>query len=53
MKEKYEEIFACKDHADQALDDYVNKNEAAPELIKASEEKKCSYCQKNAEYIIK
>ena len=33
MKEKYEEIFACKDHADQALDDYVNKNEAAPELI--------------------
>ena len=53
MKEKYEIIFACIDHVDQALDDYVNDKEAAPELIKTYEEKKCSYCQKNAEYIIK
>lgn len=53
MKEKYEEIFACMEHVDCALDDYVNIKEAAPELIRTNEEKKCSYCQKNAEYIIK
>ncbi len=53
MKEKYEKIFACMEHVEQAIDDYVNLKEAAPQLIKADEDEKCSYCQKTAEYLIK
>lgn len=53
MKEMYEEIFACMEHVKQAIDDYVNSKEAAPQLIKTDKKEKCSYCKKNAEYIIK
>jgi CxxH/CxxC protein (TIGR04129 family) len=53
MKEKYEKIFACMEHVGQAIDDFVNYNEAAPQLSKANEEDKCGYCQKTAEYLIK
>lgn len=52
MKEMYEEIFACMEHVEQAIDDYVNSKEAAPQLIKTDKKEKCSYCKKNAEYII-
>ncbi|HHZ01084.1 MAG TPA: CxxH/CxxC protein [Tissierellia bacterium] len=50
--EEYE-IYACMEHVDQAIDDYVNHMEAAPQLNKAEEAKKCAYCQKSAEYLIK
>ena len=53
MKEMYEEIFACMEHVEQAIDDYVNSKEATPQLIKTDKKEKCSYCKKNAEYIIK
>jgi len=46
-------ILACMEHIEQAIDDYVNYKEAAPQLSKTNEEQKCSYCKKNAEYIIK
>jgi CxxH/CxxC protein (TIGR04129 family) len=52
MSEKYE-ILACMEHVDQAIDDYVNCMEAAPQLNKANKEEKCAYCQKTAEYLIK
>jgi CxxH/CxxC protein (TIGR04129 family) len=53
MKEKCEEIiFACMEHVEQAIDDYVNFQEVSPQLIKIKEEQKCTYCSKNAEYII-
>lgn len=45
-------IYACKEHVEQAIDDYVNFCEAAPQLIKANEEQKCTYCHKGAEYKI-
>ena len=47
------DILACMEHVEQAIDDYVNYKEAAPQLIKADEDEKCSYCQKTAEYLIK
>ena len=40
------------EHVEQAIDDYVNYKEAAPQLNKINDERKCSYCKKNAEYII-
>jgi len=47
-------IFACLEHAELALDDYVNLEEMAPQILKTQDEKqKCSYCEKNAEYVIK
>jgi len=54
-KEKSEKIiFACLEHAELALDDYVNLEEMAPQILKIQDEKqKCSYCEKNAEYVIK
>jgi len=46
-------IFACLEHAELALDDYVNFEESAPQIIKFQDEnQKCSYCDKNAEYEI-
>ncbi|NLK64638.1 MAG: CxxH/CxxC protein [Tissierellia bacterium] len=53
MKEKHEKIYTCMEHVEQAIDDYVNYNEAAPQLNKADEEEKCAYCQKTSEYLIK
>lgn len=52
MKEKSEKIYACFEHVDLALDDYVNFQEAAPQIITFKEEEKCSYCTNKAEYII-
>ena len=53
MKENKEKIiFTCEDHADQALDDYVNFQETAPQIIKTDTDRKCDYCEKKSEYKI-
>lgn len=53
MKEKCEKIFfACMEHVEQAIDDYVNFQEAPPQLIKINEGQKCTYCDENSEYKI-
>lgn len=53
MKENNEKvIFACMEHVEQAIDDFVNFQEVAPLIIKLKEERKCTYCTKNAEYKI-
>lgn len=53
MKENSEKIIlACMEHVEQAIDDFVNFQEAAPQIIKEIEIQKCTYCQKNAEYKI-
>lgn len=53
MKEKSEKIiYACMEHVEQAIDDYVNFLEVPPQLIKTNEEQQCTYCPQNAEYII-
>ncbi len=53
MKDKSDKIiFACLDHVDQALDDFVNFQETPPQLNKTQEKHKCTYCPDNAEYII-
>lgn len=44
-------IYACLEHAELALDDYVNSEEIAPQILKIhAENQKCSYCEKDAEY---
>ena len=52
MQKKKNEINACRDHIEMALDDFVNKYETAPEIILDSE-KKCFYCEKKADYIVR
>lgn len=51
MKEEYV-IYSCLEHAELALDDFVNNEEKAPQIEKIQEENKCSYCEKAAEYKI-
>jgi len=45
-------IFACKEHIENALDDYVNYEEKAPHMVMTTDENhvNCSYCEKEAEY---
>ena len=47
-------IYACNQHVEIALDDFINKYEKAPEIFETFNKKfKCSYCEKNAKYVIK
>lgn len=50
--EKDKVLYACKTHVEMAIDDFVNKSEAAPQITKVQNEK-CSYCKDEAEYEIK
>jgi len=47
----YKNIYACKEHIDMALDDFVDEYEVFPVLEKC-EQKKCSYCDQVAEYMV-
>lgn len=44
-------IYACKEHIEMAIDDFVNSTEEAPQIIKFENEK-CNYCNEQAEYEI-
>jgi CxxH/CxxC protein (TIGR04129 family) len=50
--EAKEIIYACKLHVEIAIDDFVNRTEAAPQILK-TQNNKCSYCDEEAEYEIK
>lgn len=45
-------IYSCIDHVEQAIDDYVNFNEEAPQLLITNKVRNCTYCHEKAEYII-
>ncbi len=47
-------LYACKDHIDVALDDYINCEENAPHMVEVSDENQivCSYCEQKAKYSI-
>lgn len=45
-------IYACTEHVEVAIDDYVNGKETAPEICRISD-KKCDYCSSEAEYEVK
>lgn len=45
-------IYTCRDHVEMAIDDFVNKVEGAPQIVKV-QNGKCSYCKEDAEYEIK
>lgn len=44
-------IYACDEHIEIALDDFINQYEEAPETFLV-DDKKCSYCDKIAKYEI-
>ncbi len=45
-------IFACKEHIEAALDDFVNFEEKAPHMVAIEDENNviCRYCEKEANY---
>ncbi|MBV1756822.1 MAG: CxxH/CxxC protein [Dethiosulfatibacter sp.] len=45
-------IYACEEHVDMAIDDYVNEVTEAPEVL-LEEINQCQYCQLKAVYVIK
>ncbi len=46
------EFFSCEEHIDMAIDDYVNYEGEAPEVLRDSGHK-CKYCDKVAVYVVK
>ena len=44
-------IFACREHVEIAIDDFVNEMESAPQITVVVDEV-CSYCNNKAEYKI-
>ncbi|NLJ58649.1 MAG: CxxH/CxxC protein [Tissierellia bacterium] len=45
-------IYSCSVHVEQAIDDYVNFNEAAPQILITNKVLNCTYCDKKAKYKI-
>lgn len=45
-------LFACEEHIEVALDDYVNFEEKAPHMVMVTDENHdiCSYCEQEAKY---
>ncbi|MHC1719408.1 MAG: CxxH/CxxC protein [Clostridiaceae bacterium] len=52
MQEEKQPVYACEDHIDIAIDEFIDKNETFPILTKAIEGS-CSYCEKTAVYVLK
>lgn len=44
--------YCCENHVDMAIDDFLLENETFPYLEK-TEQCKCAYCDKTAEYVLK
>lgn len=47
-------IYACAEHIEIAIDDYVNSEEKAPqmEIVAKDYNKKCTYCSEQAKYVL-
>lgn len=47
-------VYACEEHLDEAIDEFVYKNETPPDIIKldTAEAKSCFLCGKTAVYKI-
>lgn len=47
-------IFACQEHLEQAIDDYIDQENEAPAFdLLLQLEKTCSYCSLKAIYVVK
>ncbi|WP_368489174.1 CxxH/CxxC protein [Clostridium sp. BJN0013] len=44
--------YCCSEHIDISFDDFILDNETFPYLI-STENHKCTYCNKEAKYILK
>ncbi len=42
-------IYTCIEHAEMALDDYINEEETAP-LMEKCEDEICTYCTNKSAY---
>lgn len=51
MHEYINLIYACEDHIDLAIDDFLVENETFPVLSKA-DNGTCSYCENAAVYVL-
>jgi CxxH/CxxC protein (TIGR04129 family) len=51
MQEYIDLIYACEDHIDLAIDDFLVEYETFPVLSKA-EKITCSYCENAAVYVL-
>ena len=45
-------ILACEEHLDEAMDEFVEKNETFP-ILERVNGGVCSFCEKEAEYSLK
>jgi len=45
-------LYACKEHIEVALDDFINEEEKAPIMLEMSEDtnEACNYCEQKAKY---
>lgn len=51
--ENKKNIHTCLEHVEQAIDDFVNEQEIAPEIVEIlNSEILCKYCNSRAEYKI-
>lgn len=55
MMDENKVAYACGEHVEMALDDYVNAEEKAPSIDKINifENIRCSYCKEQAVYILR
>jgi CxxH/CxxC protein (TIGR04129 family) len=47
-----ENKYCCEEHVDIAIDEFLVENETFPNLEKIKD-KKCDYCDKKAQYVLK
>lgn len=50
---KLKSKLCCEKHIDMAFDDFLVDYETFPEMKKTEERHKCSYCNEDANYILK
>ena len=44
--------YACEEHMDEVMDDFINEYETFP-IIEEHQGEKCTYCDKKSKYEVK
>lgn len=52
MDLKRNSSFACEDHVNIAIDEFINEYEEFP-ILEQNTEVKCKFCDRNSIYVIK
>ncbi len=50
----YNNFYACDEHIDEVIDDFINMYNETPELVFNNQLKEncCNYCSNNAKYLL-